>query len=144
MDLKGEFKNPHSVTRILESLHEEEIKYSAIHNNAYYNLTPNEMIALRTNELIAYKRYGFLRGVKSGRVYAKVESITLDKSNGLDLNNSIPLGKLLEPFGYKRNNLYAKSVNETDEAGNSIGFRITALLVINDAPVSIVREWLYE
>ena len=144
MDLKEEFKNPHSVTNILEEYYGEEIEYSPIHNNAYYHLTPNEMIALNTSELTAYKRYGFLRGVESGKVYAKIESITLDKSNGLDLNNNIPLGKILESYGHTRKNLYAKEVKEVDEAGNNIGFRITAMLFINDAPISMVREWIYE
>src|SRR6185436_6783135 len=142
MDLKEEFKNPDSVTKILERLSGEEIQYSPIYNNAHYHLTPNEMIALRTGELTAYKRYGFLRGARSGRVYAKIESITLDKSNGLDLNNNIPLGKILLPFGYSRNNAYAKPVKEQDESGRNICFRITAILSIHK-PISLVKEWIY-
>ena len=142
MSLLEELSNPHSITEILEHFSGETIEYSPIHNNAHYHLTPNEMIALRTSELIAYKRYGFLRGVKSGHVYAKVESITLDKSNGLDLNNNIPLGKILLPFGYSRDNIYAKLVEEQDEAGNDICFRITAILSIHE-PVALVKEWIY-
>lgn len=143
MSLLEDLRNPHSVTEVLERFSGESIEYSPIHNNTHYHLTPNEMIALRTSELVAYKRYGFLRGVKSGRVYAKVESITLDKPNGLDLNNNIPLGKILLPFGYSRNNVYAKPVQEQDEAGNNICFRITAILSIKE-PVALVREWIYE
>jgi hypothetical protein len=143
MGLLEELTNPHSVTEILERFSGEEIQYSPIYNNPCYHLTPNEMIALRTTELTAFRRYGFLRGVKTGHVYAKVESITLDVSNGLDLNNNIPLGKILKPCDYTRKNLYAKEVHEYDEAGNDIAFRITAMLFINEAPISIVREWIY-
>lgn len=143
MDLIERLRNADSVTRVLEDYSGEEIQYSPIHNNAHYHLTPNEMIALCTSELTAYKRYGFLRGARTGKVYSKVESITLDRSNSLDLNNNIPLGKILEPLGHKRKNLYAKSVQENDEAGNGIIFRITAMLFVQNKPVSIVREWIY-
>lgn len=135
--------NPHSVTDLLEKYSGEEIEYSAIANSALYNLTPNEMIALNTRETIAHKRYGFLRGQYSGKVFAKVESKTLARPLGLNMNNHIPLGKLLKPYNHTRHNLYAKPVSETDEAGNDIVFRITALLSIKDQPVALVREWIY-
>lgn len=136
------FKNPSSVTELLEKYSGENIIYSPIANNSLYNIKPAEMIALQTNQLTAFRRYGFLRGERSGVVYAKVESITLDI--GFDLNNNIPLGKMLIPLGAVRHNLYSKEVRESDEAGNNICYRITALMYLHDKPVSFIREWIYE
>lgn len=139
--LLDQLSSTSSVTATLEHFYNEEIHYSALVNNNQYNLKPSEMIALQTDNLLAYRRSGFLRG-KSGRVYAKVESITLADMLNLDMNNDIPLGKLLKPYGYTRENLYAKAVNDHDEAGNGIIFRIHARLH-TDRPISLVREWIY-
>jgi len=143
MSLLEELSNPHSVTEILENYYDEFMTYSSIHNNPDYNITPNEMIALQTKELLAYKRYGFLRGLNTGRVYSKVESITLDRQLGINLNNTVPLGIILKQFNHSRENIYAKSVSEQDEAGNDIIFRITARLWVNEQPVALVKEWIY-
>lgn len=143
MNLLEQLKNTNSVTSTLEKFYNEKLQYSPIINDPEYQLTPNEMIVLNSFGDKVYKRYGFLTGIKSGQVYAKVESVTLDRYLKIDMRNNIPLGKLLEPLGFTRKNVYAKRVFEFDEAGNPIDFKITAILYVKSIAVAMVKESIY-
>lgn len=143
MNLLEELRYSNSVTETLERYYKDVIHYESICNISRAALTPNEIIALQCqdSELFGYKRYGFLRG-QTGNVYARIESITLNHLLDLNMNNDIPLGKLLKPHNYTRENTYARAVQEQDEAGNDIIFKIHARLH-TDRPISLVREWIY-
>lgn len=98
----------------------------------------------------AYRRTALLRiPAPRWESIASVEAVVLTSRLPADvvplvLNAELTLGTVLHDIGARREFIRGTIGGRTDEAGRPVGLRVEARFVLDDEPVALVREDVYE
>lgn len=99
--------------------------------------------------LYGYQRTALLRTPITDESIASVEAIVLTarlprNAAQLVLDARHTLGSILRGIGARREFIRATIGGRTDEVGRPVGLRVEARFVLEDEPIALVREDVYE